>query len=162
MQLYCLNHTLSTSVLADSPPKQLFRLPVDPAYFPTQCTAARPSHYKVHPYGHSYPTSLWRDLSLTHRESRAGTTQGQNHILTEIRWHLGTPQVQPAVCRSNQTGLLSTLWSQSLGTTRNALQDPSAWPLPPVKTHLLGFPPDGALSSTAASLLLFVPSIDLL
>lgn len=91
MQLYCLNHTLSTSVLADSPPKQLFRLPVDPAYFPTQCTAARPSHYKVHPYGHSYPTSLWRDLSLTHRESRAGTTQGQNHTLTEIRWHLGIP-----------------------------------------------------------------------
>lgn len=63
------------------------------------------------------------------------------------------PQVQPAQCRSNQTGLLSTLWNLSLSTTRNALQGPSARPLSPMKTHLLDFPPDGALSSTAASLL---------
>lgn len=126
---------------------------MDPAYLPVQCTAVSPNHYKVRPYGHSYPTPLCHDLDLTHKESRAGTIQGQNHTLTEVGWHLGMPQMQPAQCRSNQTGLLSTLWNLSLSTTRNALQGPSAQPPSPMKTHLLDFPPDGALSSTAASLL---------
>lgn len=139
-----MNHTVSTSVLTDPPTRAAFQTYRGPCLFLS--SVARPSNHRVHPY----PTPLCHDLSLTHRESRAGTTQGQNHVLTEI---LGMPQVQPAVCRSNQTGLLSTLRSQSSSTTRNALQDPSAWPLSPVKSHLLDFPPDGTLPSTAASLL---------